>query len=142
MNEMINNATPTVQSVSCIPARMTSNELSSSLAQCRGSELWYRHNINRAMLYTDGVKYFADEAGGQGAYWFIDLIAVKYFSLLHKSAFLHIKLNVSHDNKASISIDDGNDNVLAAAKIKFTDVQKGEWRFYLTDNTLLLPSEY
>ena len=71
----------------------------------------------------------------------IDLIAFKYFSLLQKSAFLHIKLNVN-DNKATISVDDGNDNVLAAAKIKFTDVQEGEWRFYLTDNTLLLPTEY
>ena len=142
MNEMINHATPTAPSVPCIPARMSCNELSSSLAQCRGSELWYRHNINRKLLYTDGVKLFANEAGDQGAYWFIDLIAFKYFSLLQKSAFLHIKLNVSHDNKASISIDDGNDNVLAAAKIKFTDVQEGEWRFYLTDNTLLLPTEY
>ena len=44
--------------------------------------------------------------------------------------------------ESAISIDDGNDNVLAAAKIKFTDVQEGEWRFYLTDNTLLLPTEY
>ncbi len=51
MNEMINHATPTAPSVPCIPARMSCNELSSSLAQCRGSELWYRHNISGESLF-------------------------------------------------------------------------------------------
>jgi hypothetical protein len=94
------------------------------------------------MTFTDGVKDFAEEAGDDGAYWFIDLIAIKYYSLLQKNEFLLIKLNVGDDNKAHLSVDDGNENVLAAARINFTDVQPGEWKFYLTDNVLLLPSEY
>jgi 3-methyladenine DNA glycosylase Mpg len=62
--------------------------------------------------------------------------------LLKKSEFLLIKLIVGDDNKAFLSVDDGNENVLAQARINFTDAQEGEWKFYLTDNVLLLPSEY
>ncbi len=72
----------------------------------------------------------------------IDLIALKYYSLLKKSEFLLIKLSVGKDKKALLSVDDGNENVLAQARINFTDVQEGEWKFYLTDKVLLLPSEY
>ncbi len=32
--------------------------------------------------------------------------------------------------------------VLFARHIHFTDAPDGLWRFYLTDNVLLLPSEY
>jgi hypothetical protein len=36
------------------------------LRQFTGSENWYRHGINRAVLYTDGAKYVADQGlGGQ-----------------------------------------------------------------------------
>jgi hypothetical protein len=38
----------------------------SDLAQFTGSESWYRHGINRAVLFTDGAKYVADQAG---TYW-------------------------------------------------------------------------
>jgi hypothetical protein len=27
-------------------------------------------------------------------------------------------------------------------QVDFTDMQPGKWRFYLTDNVLLLPGEY
>jgi len=45
----------------------------SDLAQFTGTEQWYRHAINRAVLYTDGAKYVADTAG---AYWLLDEIAL------------------------------------------------------------------
>lgn len=37
-----------------------------------GSEHWYRHALNRKVLFTDGAKYVADKGG---AYWLIDTIA-------------------------------------------------------------------
>ena len=133
----MNEATTTTLSV-----RMNSDELAVHLAQNTGTEYWYKHPVNKTLSYTDGVKAFAKEAGKQGGYWLIDLIALKYYSLLKKSEFLLIKLSVGKDKKALLSVDDGNENVLAQARINFTDVQEGEWKFYLTDKVLLLPSEY
>ncbi len=43
------------------------------LAQFTGTEQWYRHSINRTVLYTDGVRYVAEH--GQ-AYWLLDEIAL------------------------------------------------------------------
>jgi hypothetical protein len=43
------------------------------LLQFTGSENWYRHPINRAVLYTDGAKYVSETGG---AYWLLDEIAL------------------------------------------------------------------
>jgi hypothetical protein len=52
---------------------MTTKSLSAAdLAQFTGSEQWYRHGIVRDVLFTDGAKYVADQAG---AYWLLDEIA-------------------------------------------------------------------
>src|SRR5882762_8509925 len=45
----------------------------SSLMQFTGSETWYRHGVNRAVLFTDGAKYVADNGG---AHWLLDEIAL------------------------------------------------------------------
>ena len=37
------------------------------------TENWYRHGLVRDVLFTDGAKYVADQAG---AYWLLDEIAV------------------------------------------------------------------
>ena len=43
-----------------------------ALRQFTGTEKWYRHPFVRTVLYTDGVKYVAEQGG---AYWLIDDIA-------------------------------------------------------------------
>jgi hypothetical protein len=43
------------------------------LRQFTGSENWYRHGINRSVLFTDGAKFLA---GQGGAYWLLDIIAI------------------------------------------------------------------
>ena len=43
---------------------MTTKTLSSSdLAQFTGSDNWYRHGINRNLLYTDGAQHVAKHGG-------------------------------------------------------------------------------
>lgn len=103
-----------------------------------GTENWYRHHFVRDVTYTDGVKAFAELAG---AWWFVDDSIIEYAPLMRQHGFLTITLNVS-DTKAKITVDDGNDNVLATRNIPFTDCPAGQYRFYFTDNVLLLPSEY
>ena len=43
---------------------MTEHTLNKSdLMQFTGSEQWYRHGINRKVLFTDGAKHVADAGG-------------------------------------------------------------------------------
>lgn len=115
-------------------------ELAQDLRNFTGTENWYRHPLVSKMLYTDGVKYFAENAGG-GAYWFLDIVATEIFPILAGQPFLHITMK-SSGSKATITVTDGNENPpLFTRAINFTDCPKGDWEFYLTDNVLLLPME-
>lgn len=104
-----------------------------------GTENWYRHHFVRDVTYTDGVKAFAEQAG---AWWFVDDSIIEYAPLMRQHGFLTITLNVSDELTATIVVDDGNDNLLADKTINYTDCPVGTYRFYFTDNVLLLPSEY
>lgn len=110
------------------------------LHQFTGTETWFRHSLNRKMLYTEGVQFFAEKAG-HGAYWFLDIVATELMMLHKEEPFLAITL-ASKDGKATITADDGNDRVLYTREIEYTDCPPGDWKFYLVDNVLLLPSEY
>jgi hypothetical protein len=46
------------------------------------------------------------------------------------------------DDQATITADDGNGNVFWTRAIEFTDCPAGEWQFFVTNRTILLPSEY
>jgi len=58
------------------------------LSQFYGTENYYRTNpiFAKDMVHTDGVKYFADNAGN-GAYWFLTLSPLKHFHCSRKSHF-------------------------------------------------------
>lgn len=113
----------------------------SDLTQFTGTEQWYRHGINRAVVFTDGAKYVADTAG---AYWLLDEIAViqPYNRRIAGEAFQVWKLIVHDDQSATLTCDDGNCNVIYTKQILFTDFPLEEITFYFTDNVILLPSEY
>lgn len=107
-----------------------------NLSQFTGTENWYKHPFSK-VTYTDGVKYFADQAG---AYWFID-IAVCLPMEFPKEEFFSVSLE-SSDGKAKLVVDDGNENILMTKDIEFTDCPDGTYEFYLTNDVLLLTSEY
>jgi hypothetical protein len=121
--------------------KLTTDELKSNLAHFYGSDVWYRHGLNRNMLYTEGVQYFAETAGGGGAYWLLDIIATEVFPLLKNEPFIYIQACVDK-NTCHLFAEDGNDKALWLKTIDYTDLQEGTWDFYLTNNVLLLPSEY
>ena len=114
--------------------------LSADLKMFTGTEQWFRHPLSSNFLYTDGVKFFAEHCGG-GAYWFLDILATELADLQETENFMSITLDVV-DSSAKITADDGNGNVLWTRNIDFTDAEKGTWKFFLTNNVLLLPSEY
>jgi hypothetical protein len=111
------------------------------LAHFTGSEQWYRHALVRKVVYTDGARHVA-EAGG--AYWLIDEIAFGQ-SVPAVAAEEFQVWNLSVDLAAMTAVltcDDGNDRVVFTKQIGFTDFPLAEIRFYFTDDTILLPSEY
>lgn len=58
------------------------------LARFKGSESFYPQGLSR-LVYTEGVKYLADNAG---AYWLIDLIASYQHQLVTDSGLKHFQL--------------------------------------------------
>jgi uncharacterized protein DUF6876 len=111
------------------------------LRQFTGSEHWYRHGIVREILFTDGVKYVADSGG---AYWLLDEIALaqRFEARVSGQAFQLWTLTVKSDRTAMLTCEDGNGVPVYSKAIPFTDFPMVEIKFYVTDSTILLPSEY
>ena len=115
---------------------------SADLRQFTGSESIYRHGLIRTVLYTDGIRYVAENAG---AYWLIDEIALaqRFNKTIAVEEFQLWTLTVNADqHTAVLACDDGNDNVVFRKDIPFTDFPLSEIKLYFTNNTICLPSEY
>lgn len=115
--------------------------LQQELEQFIGTEKYHYNPLYRWLKYTDGVKYFAENAGG-GAYWFLDIIGTELRSLAHFRSFLVIELRVHANQSADIVVTDGDDSELWAKVISATDCPTGNWRFFLQGDVLMLTSEY
>lgn len=113
--------------------------LENKLRKFVGTEIYHKI-FPFPFLITDGVKYFCDEAE---AYWFVsDIFSLKLLNKkLAPEPFWSIKLTIN-ENKAHVEITDGNNNKLYKTKYEYTDCPTGTYRFYFTDNVLMLRSEY
>ena len=111
--------------------------LQGKLSGYYGSETFYRMPMAN-VVYTEGVQAFA-ELGKE--YWALTDMVVTYRFKLPMEEFLAITIT-STGKKADIVYTDGNYKVLHKQHYAHTDLEKGEYKFYLTDNTLLLTSEY
>lgn len=116
-------------------------QLQYDLNQFTGTENWYRHSLNPNFMYTDGVKFFAENAGG-GAYWLLDIAATELAEINKTEEFIHLQVFVSADSTALLTADDGNDHELWTRQIEWTDCPIGTWRFYIESGVMLLPSEH
>jgi len=111
------------------------------LAQFTGSEQWYRHPLVRKVVYTDGARHVADTGG---AYWLIDEIAFgQSVPAVAVEEFQVWKLSVDLAARSAVlTCGDGNGRVVFSKEIAFTDFPLSEIRFYVVNDTILLPSEY
>ena len=98
------------------PPTLTAAEL----AAFHGTAHWYRHGVIRNVLYTDGAKYVADQAG---AYWLLDAIAIAQACDRRVAAEgLQVWVLVVHeDQRATLTCEDGNAHRVAQQQISFTD---------------------
>jgi hypothetical protein len=120
---------------------MTKTLDKADLRQFTGTEQWYRHGLNRKVLFTDGVKYVADQGG---AYWLIDEIAIiqPYNKRVAAEEFQVWKLVVRPDQTATLTCSDGNGNTVFTKPIEYTDFPLNEITFYFCNDVIHLPSEY
>ena len=119
---------------------MTNKNVLNELAQFIGTEQWFRHGLNRKVLYTEGVQYLAEQAR---AYWLVDEIALAqaYVAPVKATPFQAWKLTVK-DGAGTLACEDGNGNTVYSKQIEFTDFPEPGIRFFFPDNVLMLPSEY
>jgi hypothetical protein len=106
-----------------------------------GTDSYYRHAINRHVLFTDGAKYVADEGG---AYWLLDEIAIVQGHLreLQGQPFQVWKLEVRPDRSATLRVEDGNYNLLLVKDIEYTDFPVAEITLWFSNNVIYLPCEH
>lgn len=122
------------------------NELRSALSQFTGTEGYFFNPINRNIHYTDGAKFFFENAGG-GAYWLLDFLITQPEILkpLKTEHFLIVQLAVTDDMRAVLTVanDTGSDAIVYYRRdLDYTDCPAGEWMLYMIDHVILLPSEY
>ena len=119
----------------------TKTLIKADLRQFTGSEHWYRHALNRKVLFTDGAKYVADTGG---AYWLLDEIALiqPYDKAIAAEEFQLWKLKVSSDHTATLTCENGNGTTVFTKAIEYTDFPLPEITLYFQNNTIFLPSEY
>lgn len=123
--------------------------LAHELRSFTGSVNFYQHPLLVGARYTEGVQFFMENsARGNGSYWLLDIILTEGVELHVKEPFVVIEVDVeaspSTPNfpKAVITFSDGNGKVLKKKKPIATDLEEGQWRFWLTDGVLMLPTEY
>jgi hypothetical protein len=112
------------------------------LLQFTGSENWYRHPINRAVLYTDGAKYVAETGG---AYWLLDEIALiqPYNKKVSREEFQVWTLRVDTKNQTgTLTCEDGNGHAVFKKKLTYTDFPLDEITLWFANNVIYLPSEH
>src|ERR1700693_59860 len=121
---------------------MTTKTLSKSdLAQFTGSDNWYRHSINRNVLYTDGAQHVAEHGG---AYWLLDELAIiqPYNKAVAAEEFQVSKLAVRPDRTATLTSDDGDGNIVLTKEVGNTDFPLDETTIYFANDETHLPTEY
>lgn len=118
------------------------NELSAALGNFyNGTEQTYFNRLYPNMKYSDGVKFFAENAGN-GAYWFLDICGTEIHKLFaDKEDFIVVLLQAFPDAKGRLVADDGNGNVFWSRDLNYTDCPTGEWKFYIENDLMCLPGE-
>lgn len=118
------------------------DEILAALPNYYGTEGYHPWSVMcRNFLLTDGAKFIADSCG---AYWLMDAIA-SHLSGYKMEGFVVARLDVKGSG-ATLTLDDGDDNVLVSDPMSFTDFPLDSIVLYVIPQdeywVILLPSEY
>lgn len=133
---------PTEEEIAAGPAEYSqekSNDIQSDLDQCIGTTRYFAYN---GYNLTDGAKAMADSCK---AFWLFDVIISHQLSRhVRRETFQHWQLKPYKASQGALVLcDDGNDNLLVAQHIPFTDfpLPKGI-KLFVRNGVIFLPSEY
>ena len=123
---------------------MTEEQLKSELDNFYGSMCYYKANIFSNIVITEGVRYFCDVCE---CYWLLDeAIIYALRELSKKYSFLIVEFKVTNKRGTTyIEVkEDSDTDILFRRRTKdlCKKIPIGEYKFYLIDNVMLLPSEY
>lgn len=109
-----------------------------------GTENYYMVGLYPKIDYTEGILYLIES---RDCMWLIKMICHKVSSnsdLLSNQDFMRITLKKESDNPAKhkLIFTDGNYNVLDQEEIENQNVKDESVNMFLTDNVLMLTSEY
>ena len=124
---------------------LTYNKLQYDLKQFYGTEHYYKINPFFDAMITDGIKFFADKTS---SYWlFMDFIFLEGYRIAktHDDRFTVVMVTVNENHEVQVTfMHDTGENPYWECKAKdlLCNIPVGEYKFYLIDNVLLLPTEY
>ena len=114
------------------------HEILQNLKHFSGTTKYYKNFFD--LLYTEGVRYLANEAK---CHWLIDLIgSFQIGGRIRFEDFQVYTVKVKDDMSANVTVSDGDNNILAHQVIPYTDFPLDEITLWNVDGVLLLPSEY
>jgi hypothetical protein len=106
----------------------------------------HRRNPLSSVVYTDGVKFMADEADAD---WLIDeIVSAQTRPRVAGEEFQTWRLKVEPSQEAVLTcwraapLDDGRDDVVFKKRIDYTDFPLDEISLYCVRGTIMLPNEY
>jgi len=117
-------------------------ELLNNLSHFTGSSMLFEHRIhNYKLLYTEGVKYLAEQAK---CYWLLDYIcSLQTDTQIKAEPFQTWCIeNVGDFDVWIIAAEDGNGKTIHFMRLEFSDFPLNQLKLFYCNNTLLLPSEY
>jgi hypothetical protein len=120
-------------------AEFNEAEFLQTLGNFHGTETWYRHGLNRAVLFTEGAKYVADQCG---AYWLLDEIAIGQMLPQIAAEAFQVWLLTVNDGRGVLTCEDGNYRAVFKKQIAFTDFPLNEMKLLFCGGTIMLPGEY
>ena len=110
-----------------------------TLAHYIGTTCYYRHPLSSKIKLTEGAYHCTMN----GLSWFFDIVATEYFKNSKDHPFQTWELKVDQKtSKANIICTDGNGSLLRSKNIDFTDYPYPEFKVWVSDAVIMLPSEY
>ena len=95
--------------------------------------------IRDSCIYTDGIKYLAEHAE---CYWLLDFIFSNQMLKAIKAEEFQVWTLKKEGSKATITVGDGNDNIVKTFKIPYTSFPLEEYTIWMIQGRLILKSEY
>ena len=121
--------------------KLSYEDFTNKLEQFYGTEQYHRIGLT-PIVATDGVKYFAETCS---CFWLLDDITINLFKKHQELGCLFIDIEVNKRHTVHITVrEDSGEPVIYDKKIKDVCeyIPVGNYKFYLMNNVLLLPSEY